>query len=662
MVVRAPAGYGKTTLLSQWAQRDGRPFVWIGPELTGDDEAPLARAAAALDAVPGPTVLVMDDTELRADREAVRALVRAVPAGSQVALAARGEPDLPIGSLRAQGQVIEIGSAELAMTRREAAAMLSMCGIDLEPVDLAALLRNTEGWPAALYLAALSFRGDPDPHRAVTGFAGDDRLVAGYLRDEVLARLPAAHVAFLRRTSILGRLSGPVCDAVLRSSGSGELLRELARAGVPLVPLDATDSEYRHHALLGEMLRAEQRRREPSRTTALHRRAGEWHEHEGDVAPALDHAIAAGDLHDAGRRLWAIAGRRVANGHVADVQAWLGRFRPEQLSSEATLALTAATVHVADGDRDRLEHWAGTAERLLAAGVEPPVSAAAAVAVMRAMAARRGLASMVADAREAYELTPEDSTWRPLSCLLWGVGLHLLGDREQAIEPLEEGAWRGGVVAPNAQVLCLAQLALLAVDADDWEHATLLASRARSQVEHAGLEGYTASALVYSVSALVRAHRERVEAAQEDRRHALKLLATLVNGTPWYEVEARVTLARATLRLGDVAGTRARLTEASRRLHEIGDVPLAAGWIEDCHALAETFAISSLVGPTSLTTAELRVLRMLPTHLSFREMGIRLQVSSNTIKTHAHAVYRKLGASSRSEAVLEARRRGLVDA
>ena len=269
---------------------------------------------------------------------------------------------------------------------------------------------------------------------------------------------------------------------------------------------------------------------------------------------------------------------------------------------------------------------------------------------------------MVADATKAYELTLEDGPWRPLSCLLRGAGLHLLGEAERAVEPLEEGARRGGIVAPSAQVLCLAQLALIALDADDWEHASLLASRARAQVERAHLESYPTSALVYAVSALTRAHREGVEAAQEDRRTALQLLAALVDGAPWYEVEARVALARATLRLGDVVGTRALLDEASKRLRSADDAPPAARWIEECRADADAFASTSLVGPASLTTAELRVLRMLPTHLSFREMGVRLHVSSNTIKTHAHAVYRKLDARSRSEAVVHARRMGLVDA
>jgi LuxR family transcriptional regulator, maltose regulon positive regulatory protein len=277
------------------------------------------------------------------------------------------------------------------------------------------------------------------------------------------------------------------------------------------------------------------------------------------------------------------------------------------------------------------------------------------------MAGRGTLARMVANATKAYGLTSEDGAWRPLSCLLRGAGLHLLGDREGAAGPLEEGARRGGVVAPSTQVLCLSQLALLAVDAEDWERAALLASRARAQVEHAGLQDYATSALVYAVSALVRAHRERVEPAQEDRAHALRLLSELDEGPPWYEVEARVALARATLRLGDVVGTRALLDEASRRLREIDHAPHAAAWIQECRAQADAFAISSLVGPAALTTAELRVLRMLPTHLSFREMGMRLQVSSNTIKTHAHSVYRKLDACSRSEAVVQARRMGLVD-
>jgi LuxR family transcriptional regulator, maltose regulon positive regulatory protein len=660
VVVRAPAGYGKTTLLGQWAERDERPFAWIAPEAVSPGAA-LDCAARAFEALSSPAVAVLDGADVEAGFDELAAWTRELPAGSQLAVAVRGEPSLPLGSLRAQGLVIELGAPELAMTRREAAAMLSMAGVELEPADLAALLRHTEGWPAALYLAALSIRSGRDPHAAVAGFAGDDRLVADYLRDEILTRLHAPAVAFLLRTSVLARLSGSACDALLDRAGSGTLLRALSRAGIPIVPLDHADDEYRHHPLLAEMLRAEQRRRDPLRMAELHRRAGAWLEREGSIGDALGHALAAGDVADVGSRLWSIAPSRIAHGGVDEIRTWLDRLRPDQVSSHASLALAAAATHLVDGDRDRIEHWLDTAERLIAGGQQPEPAATAARGTLRASLARRGTAAMVRDAAAAYELAAEDDPWRPLACMLRGAGLHLLGDRARAVPVLEEGARRGGVLAPSAQVLCLAQLALIRADDGDWEEAALLASRARAQLERSGIARYPSSALVFAVSALVRAHRDRVEAAQDDRRQALSLLRRLVDPPPWYAVVTRIALARTLLRLGDAAGSRALLSEAGRMLHAVADAPLAAAWVEDGLRQADAFATSVLTGPASLTNAELRVLRLLPTHLSFREMGLYLHVTANTVKTHAHAVYRKLDASSRSEAVVQARGIGLLD-
>ena len=660
VVLRAPAGYGKTTLLSQWSERDDRPFAWIPPE-AGLAGTALERAARALDALPTPAVAVLDGAEVEAGSAELDAWMRELPAGSQLALATRGEPSLPLGTLRAQGLVVELGAAELAMTRREAAAMLSMAAVELEPSDLAALLRHTEGWPAALYLAALSIRNRRDPHAAVAGFAGDDRLIADYLRDEILTALDPPAVAFLLRTSVLARLSGPACDTLTGRTGSGTTLRELSRAGVPIVPLDHTDDEYRHHPLLAEMLEAEQRRREPLRTAELHRCAAGWAEREGQIDDALGHALAAGDVADAAARLWAIAPSRIAHGHVDGIVAWLGRLRPVQVSSHAPLALTAAAIHLVDGDRDRLEHWLDSGERLIAAGQHVEGAPTAARAVLRALLARRGTSAMAGDAATAHGLTTEDDPWHPLACMLRGAALHLLGDPDRAVPVLEEGARHGGVVAPIAQVLCLAQLALIRADDEDWEEAALLASRARAQLDRAGVSRYPIAALGFAVSALVRAHRDRVEAAQDDRRQAHELLARLVDPPPWYAVETRVALARTTLRLGDAAGSRALANEAARILRGVTDAPVAARWVEACQTQADTFATSVLVGPASLTNAELRVLRLLPTHLSFREMGLNLHVTANTVKTHAHSVYRKLDASSRSEAVVQARGIGLLD-
>jgi LuxR family maltose regulon positive regulatory protein len=653
VVVRAPAGYGKTTLLCQWAERDDRPFAWIAP-----GAGALERAAMALDASPSPAVAVIDGADVEAGPVELDAWTRELPAGSQLAIATRSEPSLPLGTLRAQGLVVELGAAELAMTRREATAMLSMAGVELEPADVATLLQRTEGWPAALHVAALSIRGRNDRRPAVAAFAGDDRLMADYMRDEILAPLSRPAAVFLLQTSVLSRLSGPACDRLGGTAGSGTMLRELSRAGIPLVPLDRTDDEFRHHPLLADMLRAEQRRRDPQRTAELHRRAAAWHEREGRLDEAVGHALAAGDDGDVAARLWAIAPTRIAHGRVRSIRAWLARMSPEQVAAHAPLALTAAATHLVDGDRDRLEHWLGRAERLIAGGESSEVTQDAALAVLRAALARRGTAAMVDDAAAAYELTSEDDPWHPLACLLRGTGLHLLGDRDRAVGRLEEGARRGGLAAPNAQVLCLAQLALIHADDDDWETAALLASRARAQLERADVADYPSSALAFAASALVRAHRDRVEAAQDDRRQAVELLGRLVDPPAWYAAETRIALARTTLRLGDAAGSRALAGEAARVLRDLPDAPLAASRVEACLRQADA---SLLAGPATFTTAELRVLRLLPTHLSFREMGVDLHVTANTVKTHAHSVYRKLDASSRSEAVVNARDLGLLD-
>jgi LuxR family maltose regulon positive regulatory protein len=280
---------------------------------------------------------------------------------------------------------------------------------------------------------------------------------------------------------------------------------------------------------------------------------------------------------------------------------------------------------------------------------------------MRAAVARDGIAQMDADAALAYALTAEGSPWRALCCLLRGVAAHLEGRREAARAQLEEGARRGGIAAPAVQVLCLAQLALLALEQGDWEQGPLLAARAMAQVERRELSPRPTSALVFGVSALVRAHRDRVEDAQRDRRQATRLLATVDEHVPWLELETRVALARAALRLGDAVGARALLSEASRSQARAGGLPVPKAWLDDLGSQLDAFSATTLVEPSSLTTAELRVLALLPTHHSFREMGRRLHVSGNTIKTHAHAIYRKLDVCSRSEAVVRARQIGLLD-
>jgi len=586
-------------------------------------------------------------------------LAELLPDGAQLVLASREEPALPIGRLRAQGKLVDVRARDLAMTRGEAARMLRLAGLDLAAEDVLLLVRQTEGWPAGLYLAALSLAASPDPHRAAARYGGDDRLAADYLRDELLARLEPERLELLRCASVLDLMNGPLCDAVLERTGSGDVLRWLSRANALVTAVDSTDVTYRCHPMLARMLRAELRRSDPVLERELHGRASAWYAAEGDLDHAIMHAIEGSDADRVGELLWAAAGEHLLDGRRAKVRQWLDQLGPDRIAAQPALALTAAACHLVAGERDLAEHWAKVAQAH-AAHLESPALRAG-VALLRAAVARDGVAAMDADAARGLALAPEDSPWRALGCLLRGVAAHVRGDHDAARSQLEEGARRGAVAAPVVQVQCLAQLALLAVEQADWEQGPLLAARAMAQVERRELYGEPTSALVFAVSAMVRAHRDRVEDAQADRKRAIDLLTTLEDQAPWFEAEARIALARTALRLGDVTGARTVLGEASRTVSRAGDLPVPQAWVDDLWAQLEAFSATALVGPSSLTTAELRVLALLPTHLSFREMGRRLHVSANTIKTHAHAVYRKLDVCSRSEAVLRARETGLLD-
>jgi LuxR family maltose regulon positive regulatory protein len=247
----APAGYGKTTTLLEWAQHDERPFAWVALGPSDDDadhlRASLARAIDPLTSRDRDFVLVLDDVQHLTSKAALDVLAGLVdhpPAGAHVALASRCEPPLALGRMRAHREVFELTSRDFIMTRGEAGALLELAGVSLAATDVDTLVRQTEGWPAGLYLAAVSLRDQPDPPAAVARFGGDDRIVSDYVTDALLAGLPAEQIAFLQRTSVLDRLSGPLCDAVLAQSGSGPILRDLARANALVVRLDRSDEWY----------------------------------------------------------------------------------------------------------------------------------------------------------------------------------------------------------------------------------------------------------------------------------------------------------------------------------------------------------------------------------------------------------------------------------
>jgi LuxR family maltose regulon positive regulatory protein len=575
----------------------------------------------------------------------------------------RSAPPPALGRLRSAWSVLELGPEDLAMTHREAAALLDAAGARLDAAAVATLLARTEGWPSGLRLALIALDAQRDAAGAVARFGGDDRVVADYLRDELLSELSPDNLSFLTGTSVLTGLSAPVCDAVLERHDSGRILFELGRSPAPVRPTDRTEERFRLHPLVADMLRAELHRADPELERALHARAMDFFQESGDVAAAIDHAITGAHFDRVAALLWHVAPGALFDGRADQMDAWLARIGDVQVQRRPLLALSAALSALARGDRHQVDRWTAAAgcggDRAPSAGGR---SVAVAAALLRAAVAT-GEASTLADrATEALAVAPDGSPWRAVCSLLRGASRGLTGDLAGARGDLDDGVRRGAVTVPAIEALCLAQLGLHALLEGDAEDGAVLAERARSRIDARGLDEPTTRGLVCAVSAFARAYRGRVEDARSDLGEALRILDSLDTLAPWYDAQARLALARAQLRLSDVNAARALTADAARLAARIPDAVQLRVWVDDAWGRVDTFSVEALAGPGSLTTAELRVLRFLPSHLSFREIADRLHVSANTVKTQAHAVYRKLDASSRSTAVTRARAVGLLDA
>jgi LuxR family transcriptional regulator, maltose regulon positive regulatory protein len=336
-VLAAPAGYGKTTLLGGWRewQAPERPIAWLTVD-EGDNDpvvlwsyvtATLADACPALEvtAVPGnvdaatvmdaflprlinaiaafgPAALVLDDFHELASgpaRDSLAWFIDRVPSTFQFVIATRSEPGLPLGALRAHGELVELRAAELGFDATEADALLNdLLGLGLERTQVEALVERTEGWPAGIYLAGLSLQATPNRSEFVSRFSGGNRHVVDFLVDEVLNPHDPDVQTLMLHSSVLGRMCGPLCDAVLEVEGSEERLHELARTNLFVVPLDDRGEWYRFHQLFAQLLRVELEHREPGLAPTLHRRALAWHLRHGTLEEALEHAVGADSLGD----------------------------------------------------------------------------------------------------------------------------------------------------------------------------------------------------------------------------------------------------------------------------------------------------------------------------------------------------------------------------
>ncbi|MGZ4270775.1 MAG: LuxR C-terminal-related transcriptional regulator [Solirubrobacteraceae bacterium] len=692
-MLSAPAGSGKTTLLQQWhlAAAPVQPFAWLSLEPSDNDPVRFwtcviealrtvapgvgARAEGALRSpgvsleevvvpllvnelseLPARVVLVLDDLHVVTDEHIHRSLVAVVerlPATVHLAVATRADPPWSLlPRLRARDQLVEIRSGQMRFSEDEAGSYLASLGLELPAAQIAQIQQRTEGWAAGLQLAGLSLRERPAGEHLGAALAGDNRQIGDYLAAEVLDSVAPEERRFLVRTSILERMSGALCDAVIGGEGSSVRLAELDRRNLFVIALDSHRRWYRYHPLFADLLRARLQVEEPGTAAELHGRAAAWLAREGQIAEAIGHAIAAGDERTTAELVathWLMFFNR---GWLMTVRHWLDAMAPETLAADPELWLARAWTSMDLGELDEVRAWLEMAP----AGDEW-------MDVLRALRLfKLGDVAGAAGAAGAAVSSHGDagSFWRTVAAIVTGVPAYWRGLYAEARPALADAA---AIAAASGNALAaqyaLGYLALDAADHDGTQAARrLLAEAAPGAGEPQVGEHFTAMMghLALGRAAELEGHlgeaeRELARAGELSRRGAgiLEQAAAAL-------AHARVLAA---LERRDTA--RARLARARELLSGCADPGVLARALRQAeHAPGLAAARPPAAAGEELSERELGVLRLLHSELSLRDIGAELFLSLNTIKTHTRNIYLKLGAGSRDEAVARARELGLL--
>jgi len=703
ILVSAPAGAGKTTVLASWRAdpEEQRPFAWLSLDSRDNDPvrfwnyalaavrtvAPDAGAGVddalrsaggdvtalalpllvnALTLLPDPIVLVLDDYHVitSADvHQSLEFLIDHLPRTVQVAVAGRSDPPLALARLRASAELLEIRATDLRLSTEETTALLNgSLGLGLAPEQVRVLRERTEGWAAGLQLVGLTLRDREDRERYIASFAGDDRQIVDYLVAEVLGRQSPAVQDFLLRTSIAARLSGPLCDALLDTTNSARQLVELERANLFLVRLDERRQWYRYHHLFGDLLAHELSLALPDEVAALHRRAYEWHLREGLVAEAIAHAIAAGDHHEAAELIAANWLDFVNRGELVTVEAWTWGLPDKAI--DPRMCLARAWMLLILGRPGEVEAEVRAAERgVLPGPLADGSSSVESSAAMVRTSARLMLGDVGAAAQSAataLELEPDPSApWRPQVTNALGMTAFWAGATEEAEAAFAETVSVGEPAGYfGAVIYALGYLAVISAQHAKLAEAGRRVSMARMLAKRQALaEHWFTIMLDYAAGELARARGDLQVARAEvecglsiARRWGLRL--DIAYGL--------LALSRIALAAGEAAEARELRARAQRQLAACPDPGFLRGWAraEDTADPGSPPAASD--GFDELSERELAVLRLLSSRLSLREIGNELYVSLNTIKTHTRNVYAKLRVSSRQHAVIRARELGLL--
>ncbi|TFH21251.1 MAG: hypothetical protein E4H05_00505 [Acidimicrobiales bacterium] len=696
VVVSAPVGFGKTSLLVDWARNDGRTFAWVSLD-QGDDDVvelmtsicsavarvrPVDPSAFRELAAPGvsilgrvvprlaasmadadPLVLVlnkMHEVESRDCRDAIDLLIDLIPSGVQVVVSSRRDVWLAGGRRRVRGEVLEIGATDLVFDEAETEEFLSCAGVRAGSEQITELLARTEGWPAGLVLFTLARRSDPGSIRSVGASTMAERVVSDFIRSEVLAGLSPQTSSFLRRTAILDVMSPSLCDAVCDTTDSGAILASLMAENLFITPVDGEGEWFRYHPLFRAVLLDEIMRSGVEEVRCLHLRAARWWAAAGSPERTIEHARAGGDLTIAADLLVSEMPQAYNKGHLHTIERWLTELGDETIERNPVLAGLAGWLAALAGNAVVAMRWADHVEHVAADADSEGTTFVTSRAALRAFLCAHGVEQMETDAGSVVAAEPLWGLWRPASLGFLAVARWLQGDGREAStlfsESIETTSAVDGFDDPQARYL--AYRGVLSMDRDDWPSAEKDIDDACSVIAAAHLSEYAVNGIVQAATARLLLHRNEIEAGRAALAEAMRLRTSITWVNPWAAAWVRLEMADAHLSLADPEGARVLLHEVDEVLYRR---PKLGRLVDRVDALRTTLSQwPTDVHGTTLSAAELRLLPYLQTHLSLKEIGDRLYVSRNTVSTQTNSIYRKLAVSGRSEAVDRARVLGLL--
>lgn len=698
-----PAGAGKTTVGRQWAVVDPRPrrVIAVSPALA--DPSAFARALVkaleslgpparktralasaiepafstllppALTVLAGnrtaPYVLVVDDLHLVSHpvvHELLAALVDGVPEGSQVVFLSREPAPRWAAPVRARGRMLELGPDDLAFSVLEAIELFSGLGLHVADHEVAKATEHAEGWAVALYLDALAARdkGAATRMTSVPMPLGSDRAILDYLRWEVLDLLDDDTRSFLMCTSILDELVPSLCDRVLARTDSASVLAQLAASNRLVIELDSREARYRYHHLLSEALLAQLATAAQGNPSELHLRASAWFEDSGDLDSAVRHAKQSGDLARVAELVWSGIVGCIGSGRPDRLQHWLAGLTDREIASDRWLTLSAAWLALQLGDLDRRERWAVRAEAHAGRAWREELAAdeyAASVAVLIALIGRCTIDEMEQLATGASLGLPPNSVFRPPAEFLTGVARFLNRDLLGAASALADAQRHAHALDVHIiEADAMSVLGMLTIMTGDVSAGAGLIVQSAELIDAHDLDRLATSAHTLTGLALAQTLLRDRENGAVTLARARRLTAQLSGIVPWFAVSGRAIQARTAALLGDGPLARQLIAEAQAAMTPDLATGLAADLLAEAEAALRSASVGGVSG-TVLTATEIRVLQFLPSHLTFRQIGEHLFLSGNTVKTHALAIYRKLGVASRNEAVTQARQLGLVE-